>query len=87
MEGGNVAKAGGWSGNMPAANSGVIHDDERDGRVVAMSETPVAVVSTTVGGDFEVVRHFVRKFCGVSGPIVDGGTWASLVSYVQGRFP
>lgn len=86
MVGGSGTVAGGWGGDVPVGNGGVIHDGGREDGAAVTPEGPTVGASNTVGGNVEVIRRFLCKIGGVPVFIVETGTCAGLVGYVQGGF-
>lgn len=86
MVGGSGTVAGGWSADVPVANSAVIHDYDEEGGTTVTLETPTAVASTAVRGDIDVILRFLGEFGGVSMSFVEVGIWVGLVGYIQCRF-
>lgn len=76
------------------------YDDEDAMGVVPAATAPVlapltailagfdgaAAAAVATGSDIYVIRRFLRQVGCVSENIVDCGSWAGLVGYVQGRF-
>lgn len=84
--GGSGSVAGDWSGDVTVDNNGNIHDDGGEDGAGVTPEGTMEGASTTVCGDVDVIRRFLREVGGVLESIVEAGTWAGLVGYVQGRF-
>lgn len=50
---------------MPVDNSGIIHEHEGEDGAVVTPERATAGASTTVDGDFDVIRRFLSDVGGV----------------------
>lgn len=90
------AVAGGWSGDVMVSNNEVRLEDNGDDEVgdaptvatpAGVAVGPVATRPFAIAyNDIDVIRRFLREVGGVTESIMDGGSWAGLIRYVQGRF-
>lgn len=99
VAGGDGVVAGGWSGYVPMVENVTQDDGDDEGPATTahavgagpsgnagMSAAQATSGAASAVSDVDVIRQFLREFGGVPESILENGTWASFIGYMQGGF-